>query len=72
MLNNDSEGDTVFDAVSFDEDREECFREFGEKNLTGDTAVVGLELEQRRYEQAQLLPKMRALLVETGLLASCT
>lgn len=59
----ESDGDTVFDAMTVGDDlgdATECYGEFGGKDVARDPAVVVLELEQRRYEQVQLLLKMRA------------
>lgn len=60
----DSDGDTVYDALRCgDGDGEditepkECFTEFGAKDVSRDPEVVIQELEQRRYEQEQLLMK---------------
>lgn len=59
----DSDGDTVFDALKTGEDvaePKECFSEFGKKDVSRDPEVVILELDQRKYEQEQLLMKLRA------------
>lgn len=59
----DSDGDTVFDALRVGDDLSdgtESYGEFGGKDVARDPAVVVLELEQRKYEQVQLLQKMRA------------
>lgn len=56
----ESDGDTVFDALCVGDDGMECYGEFGGKDVARDPAVVVLELEQRRCEQVRLLQKMRA------------
>lgn len=59
----DSDGDTVFDALRTGEDLaepKECFTEFGKKDVSRDPKVVIRELDQRKYEQEQLLMKLRA------------
>lgn len=72
LMDDDSDGDTVFDEVSLGEDQGEFYGEFGGKDVARDPVVVVLELDQRRYEQAQLLQKVRARRgVETGALACC-
>lgn len=63
MGDNDSDGDTVFDSLRVGDDLSdgtECYGEFGGKDVVRNPAVVVLELEQRKYEQVQLLQKMRA------------
>lgn len=63
MGDDDSDGDTVFDALGVWNDLSdgtECYGEFGSKDVARDPAVVVLELDQRKYEQVQLLQKMRA------------
>lgn len=73
LMDDDSDGETVFDEVALGEDPGECYGEFGGKDVARDPAVVVLELEQRRYEQAQLLQKMRERWgVEMGALDCCT
>lgn len=63
----DSDGDTVFDALETDEgvgedlaQPKECFTEFGGKDVSRDPELVIRELDQRKYEQGQLLVKLRA------------
>lgn len=59
----DSDGDTVFDALRTNEDLaepKECFTEFGKKDMSRDPEVVIRELDQRKHEQQQLLMKIRA------------
>lgn len=59
----DSDGDTVFDALRTHEDPaepKECFTEFGKKDVSRDPEVVIGELDQRKHEQEQLLMKLRA------------
>lgn len=59
----DSDGDTVFDGLRTGEDLaepKECFTEFGKKDVSRDPEVVIRELDQRKYEQEQLLMKLRA------------
>lgn len=63
MGDDDSDGDTVFDALRVGDnlsDGTECYGEFGGKDIARDPEVVVLELEHRKYEQVQLLQKMRA------------
>lgn len=63
MGDDDSDGDTVFDALRVGDDLSdgtECYGEFGGNDVARDPAVVVLELGQRKYEQVQLLQKMRA------------
>lgn len=62
LTDDNSDGDTVFDALRMGdkEDTGECFSEFGAKDVSRDPEVVILELEQRKYEQEQLLQKRRA------------
>lgn len=63
LTDDDSDGDTVFDALKVGEEDigevKECFSEFGGKDISRDPAVVLLELDQRKYEQEQLLQKLR-------------
>lgn len=63
----DSDGDTVFDALRAGEgvsedftEPKECFRECGEKDVSRDPQVVMRELEQRKQEQEQVLMKRAA------------
>lgn len=69
LTDDDSDGDTVFDALRIGEadigeedigEVKECFSEFGGKDVSRDPEVVILELDQRKYEQEQLLQKLRA------------
>lgn len=64
LTEDNSDGDTVFDALRVGEDdigdAKECFGEFGTKDVSRDPAVVILELQQRKHEQEQLLQKVRA------------
>lgn len=63
MGDDDSDGDTVFDSLRAGNELSEgteCYGEFGGNDVARDPAVVVLELEQRKYEQVQLLQKMRA------------
>lgn len=64
LTDDNSDGDTVFDALRAGQDDtgevKECFGEFGNKDVSRDPAVVILELQQRRHEQEQLLQKLRA------------
>lgn len=63
LTDDDSDGDTVFDALKVGEEDigevKECFSEIGGKDESRDPAVVMLELDQRKYEQEQLLHKLR-------------
>lgn len=63
LADDDSDGDTVYDALRLGEEVigevNECFGEFGGKDVSRDPAVVVLELGQRKYEQEQLLQKLR-------------
>lgn len=64
LADDDSDGDTVYDALRLGEEvvigeLNECFGEFGGKDVSRDPAVVVLELGQRKYEQEQLLQKLR-------------
>lgn len=59
LTDDDSDADTVVDSISLaDNDDGLCYGEFGAKDVARDPAVVVLELEQRRYEQVQLLRKL--------------
>lgn len=64
LTDDNSDGDTVFDALRVGQEDtgevKECFGEFGTKDVSRDPAVVILELQQRRHEQEQLLQKLRA------------
>lgn len=62
VTDDNSDGDTVFDALRMgdEEDTGECFSEFGAKDVSRDPEGVILELEQRKYEQEQVLQKRRA------------
>lgn len=63
LTDDGSDGDTVFDALQVAEEDvgegKECYTEFGGKDVSRDPAVVLLELDQRKYEQQQLLQKLR-------------
>lgn len=64
LTDDDSDGDTVFEALKVGEEEvgevKECFGEFGTEDVSRDPAVVMLELQQRRHEQERLLQKLRA------------
>lgn len=63
LMDDSSDGDTVFDELAVPDDPGdgmECYGELGGQDIARDPAVVVLELEQRRYEQVQLLQKLRA------------
>lgn len=63
LTDDNSDGDTVFDALRVGEDDigevKECFGEFGGKDVSRDPAIVILELDQRKHEQEQLLQKLK-------------
>lgn len=65
LKDDDSDGDTVYDALRVWEDdgaeSKECFGEFGGEDVSRDPAVVMLELQDRRHEQEQLLQKLRGM-----------
>lgn len=62
LLEDESDGNTLFDPLEVGDDIQEdkeCYGELGGRDESRDPEVVILELDQRKFEQEQLLLKIR-------------